>query len=82
LVALDALGHTIIFKLTMVHLDYAGMYYNYTTYGSRGLDLLPHKDFWVDLPTMMSDLFSHIASNVRGGSSSGTSRRSGYTSLG
>ncbi|KAH8090717.1 autophagy-related protein 27 [Filobasidium floriforme] len=59
-----------------------GMYYNYTTYGSRGLDLLPHKDFWIDLPTMMSDLFSHIASNVRGGSSSGTSRRSGYTSLG
>ena len=59
-----------------------GAYYNYTTYGSRGLDLLPHKDFWVDLPGLAQDLFSHLASNIRGGNSSGTSRRSGYTSLG
>jgi hypothetical protein len=59
-----------------------GIYYNYSTYGSRGVDLLPHKDFWMDLPSMAGDLFSHLASNIRGSGTGGSTRRSGYTSLG
>ncbi|KAI5454565.1 type II membrane protein [Naganishia albida] len=56
-----------------------GMWYNYTTYGAKGLDLLPHKEFWRDLPTLFSDLVTHITSNIRG-SSNGASR-GGYTAI-
>lgn len=55
------------------------MWYNYTTYGAKGLDLLPHKEFWRDLPTLFSDLVTHITSNIRG-SSNGASR-GGYTAI-
>lgn len=69
--------HTLLFHLTL-NLS-SGMWYNYTTYGAKGLDLLPHKEFWRDLPALFSDLASHITSSIRG-SSSGSSR-GGYTAI-
>lgn len=27
-----------------------GVWYNYTQYGATGWDLLPHRDFWRDVP--------------------------------
>ncbi|KAJ9108956.1 hypothetical protein QFC21_000279 [Naganishia friedmannii] len=56
-----------------------GIWYNYTTYGARGLDLLPHKEFWRDLPTFCSDLAAHVTSSIRG--SSGGGSRGGYTAI-
>ncbi|KAF9012351.1 autophagy-related protein 27 [Cyathus striatus] len=42
-----------------------GAYYNYSTYGARGLDLIPHRDFWREVPYMIGDVFSHLCSNIR-----------------
>ncbi|RPD54754.1 hypothetical protein L226DRAFT_534876 [Lentinus tigrinus ALCF2SS1-7] len=42
-----------------------GAYYNYSTYGATGADLIPHRDFWREVPYMLRDLFSHICSAVR-----------------
>ncbi|PFH54097.1 hypothetical protein AMATHDRAFT_53914 [Amanita thiersii Skay4041] len=53
-----------------------GAYYNYSTYGARGLDLIPHRDFWQEVPYMLRDVISHLCSNV------GTQRsRSGYIAV-
>jgi hypothetical protein len=59
------------------------MYFNYTTYGARGKDLLPHRDFWLELPNMLSDLLSHLVAGLRGrhGSASGSGARGGYTAI-
>ncbi|KAG6901133.1 hypothetical protein C0995_016691 [Termitomyces sp. Mi166 len=40
-----------------------GAYYNYTTYGARGADLLPHRDFWKEVPYMLSDVIDHLCSS-------------------
>ena len=61
-----------------------GAYYNYSTYGARGADLIPwvltifsvtfplcsrclprHRDFWKEVPYMLSDVVSHMCSNIR-----------------
>ncbi|KAF8070470.1 autophagy-related protein 27 [Lyophyllum atratum] len=42
-----------------------GAYYNYSTYGARGEDLIPHRDFWKEVPYMFSDVISHLCSSVR-----------------
>ncbi|RDB25081.1 Autophagy-related protein 27 [Hypsizygus marmoreus] len=42
-----------------------GAYYNYSTYGARGADLIPHRDFWKEVPYMLSDVVSHLCSSVR-----------------
>ncbi|KAI1795745.1 autophagy-related protein 27 [Ganoderma leucocontextum] len=42
-----------------------GAYYNYSTYGASGADLIPHRDFWREVPYMIRDLVSHICSAVR-----------------
>ncbi|KAI0779328.1 autophagy-related protein 27 [Fomes fomentarius] len=42
-----------------------GAYYNYSTYGATGTDLIPHRDFWREVPYMLRDLVSHICSAVR-----------------
>ncbi|KAJ7770223.1 autophagy-related protein 27 [Mycena maculata] len=42
-----------------------GAYYNYSTYGSSGLDLIPHRDFWMEVPYMLKDVLSHLCSTVR-----------------
>jgi hypothetical protein len=54
-----------------------GIVYNHQTYSARGWDLVPHRDFWRELPSLARDLGSHLASNVR--QSTG---RGGYSSLG
>ncbi|KAH9916931.1 autophagy-related protein 27, partial [Amylocystis lapponica] len=42
-----------------------GAYYNYSTYGASGLDLIPHRDFWREVPYMLRDVVSHLCSAVR-----------------
>jgi len=54
-----------------------GAYYNYSTYGARGLDLIPHRDFWQDVPYMLRDVVSHLCSSVRPRRSS----RGGYVAV-
>ncbi|KAL0082452.1 autophagy-related protein 27 [Phycomyces blakesleeanus] len=45
--------------------------YNYKVYNARGIDLLPHRDFWIELPYLIKDLITHVmdsmSSNRRGG---------------
>lgn len=74
-----------------------GAYYNYSTYGARGVDLIPwvsmtfsfafpltfkclprHRDFWKEVPYMLSDVVSHLCSNIR---PRRTSSRGGYISV-
>ncbi|OAV89299.1 hypothetical protein PTTG_12661 [Puccinia triticina 1-1 BBBD Race 1] len=55
----------------------SGIWYNYNTYGLTGLDALPHKTFWEELPRMLVDL-------TRSASLFGSRRASGraeYTTL-
>lgn len=54
-----------------------GALYNYHNYGARGSDLIPHRDFWREVPALAQDLGSHLFNNVRQSSS-----RGGYSSLG
>ncbi|TFK44723.1 autophagy-related protein 27 [Crucibulum laeve] len=55
-----------------------GAYYNYSTYGARGADLIPHRDFWKEVPYMLSDVLSHLCSTVR---PRRTANRGGYISV-
>ncbi|KAF8868625.1 autophagy-related protein 27 [Gymnopilus junonius] len=55
-----------------------GAYYNYSTYGATGYDLIPHRDFWKEMPYMLSDVISHLCSDVR---PRRTSSRGGYISV-
>ncbi|CAO3644481.1 unnamed protein product [Cunninghamella blakesleeana] len=51
-----------------------GAFYNYKVYNARGLDLIPHRDFWSDLPFLIKDLISHVWDRVlsrRGGNGGG-----------
>ncbi|KAI8068448.1 autophagy-related protein 27 [Gongronella butleri] len=41
-----------------------GCFYNYRQFNARGLDLIPHRDFWLDLPYLIKDLVSHLMSSV------------------
>jgi hypothetical protein len=34
-----------------------GSYYNYSQYGATGLDMIPHRDLWRDVPYIIGDLF-------------------------
>jgi len=54
-----------------------GIVYNHQTYSARGWDLVPHRDFWRELPALTRDLGAHLVANVR--QSTG---RGGYSSLG
>ncbi|KAI0074634.1 putative autophagy protein Atg27 [Panus rudis PR-1116 ss-1] len=54
-----------------------GAYYNYSTYGATGADLIPHRDFWREVPYMLRDVVSHLCSSFRPGSSS----RGGYIAV-
>lgn len=54
-----------------------GAYYNYSTYGARGLDLIPHRDFWREVPYMLQDVVNHLCSSVRPRRSS----RGGYIAM-
>ncbi|KAJ7096299.1 autophagy-related protein 27 [Mycena epipterygia] len=55
-----------------------GAYYNYSTYGASGADLIPHRDFWMEVPYMLRDVFSHLCSTVRPRRSSS---RGGYIAV-
>ncbi|KAJ7783199.1 autophagy-related protein 27 [Mycena metata] len=55
-----------------------GMYINYTTYQARGVDLIPHRDFWMEVPYMLRDVLSHLCSTVRPRRSS---NRGGYIAV-
>ncbi|KAH7914113.1 autophagy-related protein 27 [Hygrophoropsis aurantiaca] len=54
-----------------------GAYYNYSNYGARGIDLIPHRDFWREVPYMLRDVASHLCSTVRPRRSS----RGGYIAV-
>ncbi|KAF9528460.1 autophagy-related protein 27 [Crepidotus variabilis] len=54
-----------------------GAYYKYSTYGASGLDLIPHRDFWKEVPYMLSDVFSHLCASSR----PRRAARSGYISV-
>ncbi|KAK0461077.1 autophagy-related protein 27 [Desarmillaria tabescens] len=66
--------------LLLAFLAYFGLgaYYNYTTYGASGKDLIPHRDFWQEVPYMLSDVASHLCSSVRPRRSSS---RGGYIAV-
>ncbi|KAJ3814564.1 autophagy-related protein 27 [Lentinula aff. lateritia] len=55
-----------------------GAYHNYATYGATGMDLIPHRDFWQEVPYMMSDVVSHLCSSARPRRSS---NRGGYIAV-
>ncbi|TBU61600.1 autophagy-related protein 27 [Dichomitus squalens] len=55
----------LLFFLAFVAYFALGAYYNYSTYGATGADLIPHRDFWREVPYMLRDLVSHICSAVR-----------------
>ncbi|KAG8704632.1 hypothetical protein FRC09_003419 [Ceratobasidium sp. 395] len=64
------------FILFLVIMAYFGLgaYHNYNQYGASGWDLVPHRDFWRDVPYLIRDLVSQLFS-------SGRSSRGGYTSV-
>ncbi|KAG8965853.1 hypothetical protein FRC03_012881 [Tulasnella sp. 419] len=66
------------FLLLLAFVAYFGLgaYYNYNNYGATGWDLVPHRDFWRDVPYLLQDLLSHLFSSFRSGGS-----RSGYVSV-
>ncbi|KAE9411462.1 hypothetical protein BT96DRAFT_961350 [Gymnopus androsaceus JB14] len=66
--------------LLLAFLAYFGLgaYHKYTTYGATGMDLIPHKDFWQEVPYMLSDVASHLCSSVRPRRSS---NRGGYIAV-
>ncbi|KAH9998493.1 autophagy-related protein 27 [Russula compacta] len=55
-----------------------GAYYNYTTYGATGVDLIPHRDFWREVPYMLRDVVSHLCSSFP---SRHSSSRGGYMAV-
>lgn len=42
-----------------------GAYYNYSTYGATGSDLIPHRDFWREVPYMLRDVVDHLCASFR-----------------
>ncbi|KAF9653253.1 hypothetical protein BDM02DRAFT_3107819 [Thelephora ganbajun] len=54
-----------------------GAYYNYSTYGATGADLIPHRDFWREVPYMLRDVVDHLCTSFRPRHSS----RGGYISV-
>ncbi|KAL0138954.1 LEM3/CDC50 family protein [Mucor lusitanicus] len=54
---------TIVFVLAAVYFV-GGAFYNFKMYNARGLDLIPHREFWFDLPYLIRDLFAHVVDSV------------------
>ncbi|EJD52777.1 hypothetical protein AURDEDRAFT_111337 [Auricularia subglabra TFB-10046 SS5] len=61
----------LLFVLAFVAYFAIGSYYNYNTYGASGWDVIPHKDFWRELPYLLRDLASHLCSAFQPRSRSG-----------
>ncbi|WWC91871.1 uncharacterized protein L201_006818 [Kwoniella dendrophila CBS 6074] len=55
-----------------------GIFYNHQQYSAKGWDLIPHRDFWREVPVLLQDLFAHLFAGLRGNNS----ERGGYSSLG
>ncbi|KAF8210295.1 autophagy-related protein 27 [Mycena galopus ATCC 62051] len=53
-----------------------GAYYNYSTYGASGIDLIPHRDFWREAPYILVDC---LGTAIRPRRSS--SHRGGYVAV-
>ncbi|EGG07295.1 uncharacterized protein MELLADRAFT_105799 [Melampsora larici-populina 98AG31] len=51
-----------------------GIWLNYNKYGGNGWDLIPHQDFWRELPRMISELFRSRRGN-------GSASRAGYSAI-
>lgn len=84
--AATSVGSGIGFFFLVVLLAFAayfgvGAYYNYTTYGARGLDLIPHRDFWQEVPFMLRDIASHLCTSFTGSRRPSSSSRGGYISV-
>jgi len=58
-----------------------GAYYNYSTYGATGADLIPHRDFWREVPYMLRDVVDHLCTSVRPRHTGGSRGRGGYISV-
>ncbi|KAH8119568.1 autophagy-related protein 27 [Phellopilus nigrolimitatus] len=52
-----------------------GAYYNYSNYGATGADLIPHRDFWREVPYILRDVGAHLCSAFR------PSPRNGYIAV-
>ncbi|KAF8556390.1 hypothetical protein OG21DRAFT_1506664 [Imleria badia] len=79
---IESVGSGLGFFFLMLVLAFAayfivGAYFNYSTYGARGWDLIPHRDFWREVPYMLQDVIAHLCSNVRTRRSS----RGGYIAV-
>ncbi|KAF8585935.1 hypothetical protein K439DRAFT_1409416 [Ramaria rubella] len=57
-----------------------GAYYNYNHFGATGWDLVPHRDFWHDVPYLLRDFTNHLCNTLRPGRGGGGSRR-GYMAV-
>ncbi|KAI9319308.1 autophagy-related protein 27 [Dichotomocladium elegans] len=60
-------GISVFFTLVFVLLGIyfvGGAIYNFKMYNARGLDLIPHRDFWLDLPYLIKDLISHVVDTI------------------
>ncbi|KAF7315644.1 hypothetical protein MIND_00079900 [Mycena indigotica] len=53
-----------------------GAYYQYTQYGASGLDLIPHRDFWTEVPYMLRDVVQHLCLRRRS-----PTHRGGYVAV-
>ncbi|KAF9919904.1 hypothetical protein FBU30_010379 [Linnemannia zychae] len=66
---------TVLLSFGLVYLV-LGAIYNHQVYGAKGLDLIPHRDFWRDFPSLVVDVVHHIWDSV-----TGRSRGGGYVSV-
>ncbi|KAJ3979692.1 autophagy-related protein 27 [Lentinula detonsa] len=68
----------LVILLAFVAYFVLGAYHKYTTYGATGMDLIPHRDFWQEVPYMLGDVVSHLCSSARPRRSS---NRGGYIAV-
>ncbi|KAJ5091187.1 hypothetical protein NUU61_006057 [Penicillium alfredii] len=67
----------IAFLLTAAYLIF-GSWLNYSRYGARGWDLLPHSDIIRDIPYIFQDWLRHVINTLQG---TGTGSRGGYSAV-
>ncbi|THH08377.1 hypothetical protein EW145_g2736, partial [Phellinidium pouzarii] len=65
----------LLFFLAFAAYFLIGAYHNYSTYGAVGADLIPHRDFWREVPYILRDIASHLCSAIR------PSSRNGYIAV-
>ncbi|EIN11688.1 hypothetical protein PUNSTDRAFT_50585 [Punctularia strigosozonata HHB-11173 SS5] len=68
----------LVMLLALIAYFALGAYYNYSTYGATGSDLIPHRDFWREVPYMLRDVVSHLCSTFR---TRPSSSRGGYIAV-